>query len=199
MKRFFIHSSNRYIYLMDKGKFNQVILETDRLLLKELNPEIMYNLFTFYTDDEIMAFLGHESETELEIERLKFDGGYTTFKTSFKRFIVADKQTGKVIGRSGFHTWYIHHFRAEMGYAITDDGYLAKGYMTEANRTIIQFGFEEMGLHRIEAFTSPDNDASVRLLRALGFKKEGVLREHYFKENRMHDSVCFGLLRKDFK
>jgi [ribosomal protein S5]-alanine N-acetyltransferase len=183
---------------MDKDNFNQIILETERLLLKELNPEIIYNLFTFYTDEEIMQFMGLRSESELEAERLKFEGGYTTFKTSSKLFIIEDKQTGGVIGRTGFHTWYIHHFRAEMGYSITDDRYLAKGYMTEANRAAIQFGFEEMDLNRIEAFTSPDNEASVKLLLSLGFKEEGLLRRHYFKDNKMHDSACFGLLRSEF-
>jgi ribosomal-protein-alanine N-acetyltransferase len=183
---------------MDKGNFKQIVIETDRLLLRELNPEIIYNIFTFYTDEEIMTFLGLTSEIELEQERLKYEGGYTTFKTSSKLFLIADRKTGCVIGRSGFHTWHTHHFRAEIGYSITNEQYLHKGYMTEANRAIIRFGFREMELNRIEAFTSPDNFASIKLLQRLGFKEEGLLREHYFKDNCMHDSLCFGLLRKEY-
>jgi [ribosomal protein S5]-alanine N-acetyltransferase len=184
---------------MEKGNFNQIIIETDRLLLKELNPEIIYNIFTFYTDEEIMEMMGLTSEMELEKERLKFEGGYTTFKTSAKLFLIADKHTDRIIGRTGFHTWYIHHYRAEMGYSITDERYLGQGYMTEANRAVVRFGFEEMGLNRIEAFTAPDNVASMKLLRGLGFREEGLLREHYFKDNRMQDSCCFGLLRKEYQ
>ncbi len=183
---------------MDKGNFKQIILETDRLLLKEINPEILYNLFTFYSDEEIMAFMGLESETQLELEKLKFEGGYTTHKMSFKKFLVADKASGEVIGHTGFHTWYIHHYRAEMGYAI-DERYRNRGLMTEANSAIIKFGFEQMGLNRIEAFAGPKNVPSIKMLRTLGFTEEGRLREHYFKDNRMEDSVCFGLLRKEYE
>jgi ribosomal-protein-alanine N-acetyltransferase len=183
---------------MDKGNFKQAILETDRLLLKELNPDIIYNLFNFYTDQEIVAFLGLRSENELELERRKFDEGYTTFNTSFKHFLMVDKKTGTVIGKTGFRVWHVHHYRAEIGYSITDERYLNKGYMTEANRAIIKFGFEQMGLNRIEAFAGPNNIASLKILRSLGFTEEGKLREHYFKDNRMEDSVCFGLLKREY-
>jgi len=183
---------------MDKPNIKQIILETERLLLREVNPEILYNLFNFYTDEEIMAFMGLESETQLEMERLKYEGGYTTFRTSMKLFLIADKGTGKVIGRTGFHTWHLPHDRAEMGYAIHDERYMGKGYMKEANRAAIEFGFDQMRLNRIEAFTSPDNDASIALLHSLGFKEEGTLRQHYFKDNRIHDSVCYGLLKREY-
>jgi len=183
---------------MDKGNFRQTVLETERLLLKELNPEIMYNLFNFYSDQEIIAFMGLRSENELELEKRKFDEGYTTFNTSFKHFLILDKKTAMVIGKTGFRVWHMHHYRAEIGYAIHDERYLNKGYMTEANRALIKFGFEQMGLNRIEAFAGPGNIPSNRLLETLGFTKEGLLRQHYFKNNRMEDSVCYGLLKEEY-
>lgn len=185
--------------MSDKANFKQDILETERLLLKELNPEIMYNLFTYFSDDEIIEYLGLRSENELELERMKFEQGYTTFKTSFKNFLIIEKESDFIIGRTGFHTWYIHHFRGEMGYDIRDDHNMGKGFMTEANRAIIEYGFENMDLNRIEAFTGTNNTASHKLLKKLGFKEEGLLREHYFKNNRIEDSLCFGLLKKEYE
>ncbi|HXS37706.1 MAG TPA: GNAT family protein [Flavipsychrobacter sp.] len=184
--------------MSDKPTLKQTILETERLFLRELNWEIMYNLFTYYTDDEIVALMGLNSENELELERMKFDQGMTTYRMTFKTFLMVDKASGKIIGRTGFHNWYPQHFRSEMGYYITDDRYLNKGLMTEANKALIQYGFEEMDLNRIEAFTSPNNEPSKKILTKLGFKKEGILREHFFKDNRMEDSICFALLRKEY-
>ena len=183
---------------MGKGDYKQVVLETERLLLKELNPEIFYNLFNYYSENEIAQFLGLRSEQEMEVERRKFEEGYTTYNISYKAFLLVDKKTGKIIGKSGYHQWYLHHYRAEIGNVITDNQYLRKGYMKEANKAIIDYGFNTMGLNRIEAFVGLNNTASLSLLASLGFQKEGVLREHYFKNNRIEDSVCFGLLKRDW-
>ncbi len=176
---------------------NPIILEAERLFLKEINPDIIYNLFTFYTDEEISQFMGLKSENEMEIERIKFEGGRTTYRTSFKTFLLVDKESGKIIGRAGFHNWYAQHFRSEMGYDM-DEEYRNKGLMTEAIKTLIQYGFDKMDLNRIEAFTSPNNEASKKLLTKLGFKAEGILKEHFFKDNRLEDSVCFAILKSEY-
>lgn len=181
-----------------KPNLKQIILETERLFLREVNPEIIYNLFNYYTDEEICDFLGLKSENELEIERKKFEEGLTTYNITFKNFLLADKVTNRIIGKTGFHTWYVHHYRAEIGYSITDDRFLAKGYMTEANRALMKYGFEILGLNRIEAYIGEGNVASLSMIKTLGFTREGVLREHYFKDNRLQDSICFSLLLKEY-
>lgn len=56
------------------------------------------------------------------------------------------------IGWCGYHTWYIDHRRAEIGYAIRSDEYKAQGIMTEVMNAVLRYGFEVMNLHRIEAF-----------------------------------------------
>ena len=181
-----------------KPELRQTILETERLLLKGLNQEVIYNLFTYYTDEEIMAFMGLHTENELELERIKFEGGRTTYRTSFITFVMVDKISNKAIGKVGFHNWYIHHFRSEFGYNISDDNFLRQGYMTEAVKALVEYGFRTMGLNRMEAFTGTDNIPSRKMLENLGFKQEGILKEHYFIDNRMHDSVCYALLLKEY-
>jgi ribosomal-protein-alanine N-acetyltransferase len=184
--------------MQDKPDFKQIILETDRLILKELNPEIIYNLFTFFNDEEIKNYMGLRSENELELERMRFEQGNATFNISFKTFLLIDKATGTVVGRTGFHNWYAHHFRAEIGYTITDENFLQKGYMTEANKAVVEYGFEHMDLNRIEAFIAAYNTPSLKILLRLGFKKEGTLRQHYFVNNKIEDSDCYGLLKKEY-
>jgi len=63
---------------------------------------------------------------------------------------------------------------------------------------IIDYGFNTMQLNRIEAFISPNNIASQKTVLGQGFRQEGVLKEHYCKDDVIEDSLVFGLLKKDY-
>lgn len=56
-----------------------------------------------------------------------------------------------------------------------------------------------MKLHRIEAFIGPHNLPSQKLVQKMGFKKEGLLREHYCKKGVVEDSIVFSLLRREME
>jgi ribosomal-protein-alanine N-acetyltransferase len=175
-------------------------LETKHLLLREINPEVMEQLFSLPFEDEyIKSFLGLLSNEELEFERLKFQKGLVTHKLTFRNFVMIDKATSKPVGKCGFHSWYPDHRRAEIGYGFTDENYKGKGLMTEALKEMIKYGFEKMELNRVEAFVGPNNPASLKLIRSLGFTEEGQLREHYYKHPRLEDSICFSLLKKEYE
>jgi ribosomal-protein-alanine N-acetyltransferase len=173
-------------------------LETERLQLRMLTPEIMTEAFTQWSDDAIMDFLGINYD-ELEKQREQFRKGLTNYRTTFRSFLLVDKQTGRVIGKCGFHTWRPDHNRAEIGYHMANDEVKGRGYMKEALKAMIAYGFARMGLNRIEAFVSPNNVPSLKLVHGLGFTEEGRLREHYCKDGRVEDSLCFGLLRREYE
>jgi ribosomal-protein-alanine N-acetyltransferase len=177
--------------------FNQVILETPRLFLKEMSPEINRYLFTSCSNKDVRSYMGL-TEAEFEVEKYKSEKGMITYQSSFKTFVLVDRSDGRVLGRAGFHNWYFNHSRSEMGYMLLNDTDKQKGYMTEALKTIIKFGYEEMGLNRIEALIGPGNLASLTLVRKLGFTEEGTLREHYYRYPSIEDSVCFSLLKKEY-
>jgi ribosomal-protein-alanine N-acetyltransferase len=180
------------------GEIKQDILETPRLLLKEITPEIYSWLFTSRSDAAIMAYLGLTPEG-LAVERNKFQKGMTTFRTSYKNFLLINKESLLPIGRCGYHNWYAQHRRAEIGYLMDNDDVMGKGFMKEALRSIVRYGFEAMGLNRIEALISPRNTPSVRLVAGLGFTCEGVLREHYCKADIAEDSACYSLLKREYE
>jgi ribosomal-protein-alanine N-acetyltransferase len=70
--------------------------------------------------------------------------------------------------------------------------------MSETIALIVNFGFENMGLERIEAFVDTNNTPSIKLLKRMNFKKEGLLKHHYFHNNRMEDSIVFALLKSEY-
>lgn len=84
----------------------------------------------------------------------------------------------------------------KLGYAIAHDEW-GRGYATDTARTLIEFGFTKLGLHRISAAIGPGNIGSVRVVEKLGFTREGTLRDHVFTNGAWRDSVLFSLLASE--
>ncbi len=175
------------------------VITTQRLILRKLTPEIMDEVLTSYSDEQAKNFLGLKSDEELEKERTKHRKGLTMHNRSFVNFQLISKEAGKIIGACGFHTWLPEHQRAEIGYAITDDTYKGQGLMTEAMQLILRYGFEHMGLRRVEAFIGPQNIPSIKLVAHFHFTREGVMREHYRKNGEQQDSVVYALLKSEYR
>ena len=115
-------------------------------------------------------------------------------------FAIVLKSTGKVIGGVGLFIDKKEKDRAGIGYWLGKK-YWKQGYGKEAATLLIDFGFRKLKLHKINADVFGINKASQGLLESLGFKKEGILREHY--KNRFgrgyFDAIPFGLLKKEWK
>ncbi|MCB9045678.1 MAG: GNAT family N-acetyltransferase [Chitinophagales bacterium] len=174
-------------------------IETERLVLNEITPKVHEYIMSHYDDDAIMKFFGHSTVKELMAEKERFMQGVSSYYFTFRRFTMVDKATGITIGQCGFHKWYTDHAKAEFGYALNNDEVKNKGFMTEAAKAIVAYGFEKMELNRIEAFASPANEPSIRLLKSLGFTYEGLMREHYYKNGLIEDSACYSLLKREYK
>jgi RimJ/RimL family protein N-acetyltransferase len=71
--------------------------------------------------------------------------------------------------------------------------------MQEALGALLDFGFGELDLNRIEADIDPRNGASARTLERLGFKKEGYLRERWIVGEEVSDTAIYGLLRREWR
>ena len=85
------------------------------------------------------------------------------------------------------------HYRAEIGYML-NPAYQGKGIMSEALSIIIQYGFNNIGLHSIEANANPANQASIKLLEKIGFVREGYFKENYYFNGNFLDSAIYSLI-----
>lgn len=82
-----------------------------------------------------------------------------------------------------------------VGYAM-DEAYVGKGIVTEAVELIVNFAFEEVGLHRIEAYVAPENKASIRVLEKVGFLQEGLLRKLLYINGKWVDHYMYAILEE---
>lgn len=74
-----------------------------------------------------------------------------------------------------------------------------KGYATEAVKALLEFGFQELKLHRIEAGCAIGNLGSVRVLEKIGMKREGQKRKTLPLKNGWSDNYEYGILEEDYK
>jgi ribosomal-protein-alanine N-acetyltransferase len=89
------------------------------------------------------------------------------------------------------------HQRAELGYWVGKHHW-STGYCTEAAAALLRFGFDTLGLHRVESHCLRSNVRSTRVLLKLGFAVEGCQRQHLLRGERFEDLVMFGLLRHEW-
>jgi [ribosomal protein S5]-alanine N-acetyltransferase len=82
---------------------------------------------------------------------------------------------------------------AELGYAVRKAAW-GHGYATEAAALMLNFGYDALGLHRIQAACGPDNLASQRVLVKLGFRRESHTRHHVFTNGAWRYSLLYSLL-----
>jgi ribosomal-protein-alanine N-acetyltransferase len=176
------------------------ILKTERLVLRQLRLDDVDAVFAMRSDYEVTRLNIGSAYTSVEQARALIESILDNYKwgNELRWGITLKNGDDTVIGMCGYNYWARHDFRGSVGYDLAR-AYWGQGIMTEAVRAVIKFGFERMGLNRIEADASVENEASIRILERLGFQREGIEREQYFEGGEFHDLMLFSLLRRDYK
>lgn len=183
---------------MDSDKNVFPTIDTARLTLRELTPADATVLHEYWSDKAVTEYMVLDAFENIATSRQMLDllAGLAG-KGAGIRWAVVLKAGGRVIGTCGFHNVKDEHSRAEMGYEMGKE-YWGRGLMAEALQAILRHGYGAMNFNRIEAFVNVGNARSVRILKRLGFKLDGTLREYEYARGRFVDQHCFSLLRSDF-
>ncbi|MCB9453868.1 MAG: GNAT family N-acetyltransferase [Anaerolineaceae bacterium] len=112
-------------------------------------------------------------------------------------FGIVRREDGVYMGTVGLRLDPEHH-AAEIGYWVGKP-YWNQGYTSEAARRVIQYGFEERGLHRIAASYFTHNPASARVMQKLGMQFEGILRQHVVKWGEFTDLGYYSILASEYE
>lgn len=174
------------------------ILHTERLEITLVSQGALDELYASNSPETICEFLGYYNAEIYEQQTARYRKGFSTHRSTILIGKMRLHGSPLVIGNCALHNWYPEHKRAEMGYDISNPQYLRQGYMSEASLALVQYAFDVLDMHRLEALTSPDNIASIKVLEKLGFVREGLKREHYFHGGIYHDSVVWGLLKSEW-
>ena len=171
-------------------------LETERLLLRQVNESDVNEVFALRSNPETMKYiprplvktiddaLEHIAMINVKIENNEGINWAITYKGS-----------PKLIGILGHYRIKPEHHRAEIGYMLHKE-HNGKGIITEAVQEVVKYGFNEMKLHSIEAIIDPKNFGSEKVLQKCGFIKEAHFKENEFFEGRFIDPVIYSILKK---
>lgn len=176
-------------------------IRTKRLMLRQPTMRDVGWYFEYFSRPEMVWGGGEPGPKNMRVARdelRKYLVDLYRKRRGF-RWVITLKGEGEPIGTLGYYKWLpTASYQAEMGYDLAKEHW-GNGIMTEAMEAVIDFGFEEMGLNRIEVYVMPRNKRSVRLMKRLGFTREGLLRQRYFDEfGNFADDILFSMLRSDW-
>jgi RimJ/RimL family protein N-acetyltransferase len=169
------------------------VIQTDRLTLTHFGEADIPELVPLIGAREVAANtlrIPHPYEEKHAREFLA-----SVAKENELRLAIRLRGEGRICGGIGLHPDMQHH-RAELGYWIGVP-YWGNGYATEAARAVVRHGFEQFQLNRIFASHFKDNQASGNILRKIGMKHEGCMRQAIFKWGKFIDVEMYSILREE--
>ena len=169
-------------------------LESERLLIKPIEEEDIYQLLEFRWDKDIMRYTIHEPISKMD--QLEWYKSLTKKDLALSVFF---KEGNKRIltGTIGLFDINMRHQRASIRMRLSLE-YQGKGIGGEASRMLFTYGFNTLNLQRINGLQFRENIASVKFLKRLGFKEEGILRRYFYHNGTFRDVSSIGLLKEDF-
>lgn len=167
-------------------------LKTERLLLRKITVNDSAELFFLRSNEQVLEFIGKEPAVNEEAvkEFIKEINLGIDASQAIMWGIALQESPATLIGNICYWRIQSQHHRAEIGYTL-HPAYWRKGIMKEAILKVMEFGFEQMKLHSIEARISAGNLASAAILKSTGFIQEGYLKEEFCFRNKYYDTIIF--------
>lgn len=177
------------------------MLKGKSALLRPFKRSDISYFLKWFNDPEIVQYLDmYLPMTEMSEEKFIEELGTTRVNSDVLFVIEAiEGAATKPIGTCGLHQINPKDRDAVFGIVIGEKGYWSKGYGVEAAMLAINYGFQQLNLHRLSSAAVAFNERSIKLHKKLGFREEGRLRQAMFKNGQYHDRVEFGLLREEWK
>lgn len=174
------------------------ILESERLRFRKLADSDALEVLILRGNLETMKFIPRPLVTTIEeaLDHIKLINDNID-KNQDINWAVTEKGNDKCIGIMGFYRTQPEHFRTELGYMISPE-HKGKGYVTEAVKTLLDFAFNTLNFHSIEAVIDSRHIASERILQKNGFVKEAHFKENFYYNNEFTDTIIYGLLKRNF-
>jgi ribosomal-protein-alanine N-acetyltransferase len=172
------------------------ILETERLLLRRVDKNDVNEIFSMRSNAETMQYIPRPlviNKEEALSHIALLDSGIEKNEAIY--WAITFKGENKLLGIIGFYRTKFEDFRSEIGYMLLSENH-GKGIASEAVERALNYGFNEMNLHSIEAVIDPRNYASERVLQKNGFIKEGYFKENTFFNGEFLDSVIYSKIKK---
>lgn len=174
------------------------VLNTNRLNLVEIDQTYASDILNLYSNKDVTRFYNLLPIKSIEESSKVIEYFKDIYSSNLGvRWGLILKGRNELIGTLGFNHILDHH-KASIGYDLHPN-YWKNGYIIEALKAIVNFGFYDLALNRIEAEIMVGNVASERVITNIDFNYEGTLKHWMFWNNHYYDMKMYALLRSEYK
>lgn len=174
-------------------------LETDRLLLRKITEQDLNDIFEYASDNEATQYMPWDTHKSLADTKQFYNIVMDSYKElNSLEYVFVLKETGKVIGSGGSISLPLYPHCVEIGYIINKK-YWGQGLVPEAMTVIINYLFNELNVHKIEAKHLGGNPNSGKVMQKLGMSYEGRRIDSNYVKGKYHDSVEYGIINPKHK
>ena len=182
-----------------KSPIPSKIIETKRTRLRPFTINDSEAMYELYCDPETMKYWSNQPVTDLAgAEKLVQADLEWVENGEAVLWAITAPPSDKALGKCVLFQFSRENRRAEVGFAL-NRSHWGQGLMTEVVSSMIDFAFDELDLHRLEADSDTENAGSLTLLEKLGFQHEGMFRQRWRVYGEWQDSAMLGLLKPDWQ
>ncbi len=174
------------------------MIEGEKVRIRAIEKSDIAEIMKWINDPEVKSNLLMRYPVSQYQEERWIETALGTDNQRNKTFALETKD-GVYLGGIGLHKIDWENSNAEVGIVIGKKEYWNKGYGTDAMMAILDFGFNQMNLHRIYLRVFEFNQRGIRSYEKCGFKKEGILRHDRYREGRYYDTIMMGILKEEFR
>ena len=168
------------------------MISGEKIVLKGLTKESAALIYTWVNKEELRDFTGTQYPVS-EYEHEEWIKKMAT-ATDKKLFLICDKTSGTPIGTIGLKNFNHTIRKAELFISIGDSNFLSGGYGTDAVKTLVDFCFRSLNLHKISVRVFESNARAIKCYEKAGFVKEGLLADEHFSKGRYEGVVVMGAI-----
>ncbi len=172
------------------------MIQSERLTLREFRDDDFEAVHSYACDMEVVRYMTWGPNTEDETRA--FLEGAQSYAAADPRtgyeLAVIQSSTDRLIGGIGLDN---KEQQGMLGYCFARPAW-GQGFATEAARSILDFGFETLGVHRVWAGCDSENAASLRVLEKIGMRREGYFKHDSQIRGVWRDTVAFGILSDEW-
>jgi len=175
------------------------VLNTGRLILRELTAKDLDEFVPVVRNPAVWAW---QWTNDLAAPASEWRGWLRGQEKGFREgwhisWAICERESGKLIGNIRLSFSFRERASGELNYFL-DEAYWGRGYMTEAVRAVMAYGFGQGGMRRISAYCVRENAASCRVMEKCGMRREGVFLQAYHRDGAYYDEIYYAMLKSEW-
>lgn len=192
----------------DATELTERPLRTERLVLRPIEASDAADVFEYQRIPEVLRYLPWPERDRTEAyahtakraagRLLAVDGDFVVLAATLPGTrSVDDPARDRVIGDFMVRVSSLVHAQLEFGWVLHPD-FQGLGYAAEAAGALLDFSFETLVPHRVQAFLDARNSASAALCERLGMRREATILEEQYNDGEWQDTAVYGVLRREW-